>query len=116
MIVTTTNGTSAVSPADQFTFILAPPLPPSSFKGRVIENKFLSQTEYIHHLSWKPSKDSSVVVYILSRNGRVIAKIPATGPFVFNDPNRKKNKKDHYKLVAVDANGTKSQSVKLTLP
>jgi hypothetical protein len=71
----------------------------------VIDNQFLTQTDVIHRLSWFASPDPTVTRYILDRNGRLIATIPA-GPshFVYDDHDRK-NHRDTYELFAVNATG-----------
>jgi YVTN family beta-propeller protein len=90
--------------------------PPMHFKGKRCKNKFAAQTEYFNFLSWKPSSNNAgVIKYLLSRNGKLIAKIPARGPFKFKDHNRNKNKTYFYELVAVYAQGM-SQPATLTLP
>src|SRR5262249_43237011 len=102
---------------DPFTFIPSPnpPSPPSHFRGKVFKNECCKPIEYIHRLSWRPSQDPNVIEYMLRRNGQVIAKLPA-GTSFFTDHHRKKNKKDHYSLVAVNGSGLESKPVSLTLP
>lgn len=119
--VTTPIGTSAFTPADAYTYLFAPPtpsapLPPSHFRGRVVENKFATQIEYVHRLKWVPSPDPTVVGYKLFRNGRLISSISAQGPFKFHDHNRRKHKRDTYVLQAFNANGLLSIPLTLTLP
>lgn len=91
------------------------PAGPTNFKGVVIKNKFLTQTDYIHHLTWTPSSDPNIVGYSLFRNGKLIATIPATGPFEFNDHDRK-NDRDTYTLIAFDSQGFESAPVTTTVP
>ncbi len=112
VLVTTSAGTSLVTQADRFTYFS----PPSNFKGKIIKREFATQTEYIHRLTWDPSPDVSVVSYRLFRNGRLIATIPAQGPFAFNDHNRKKCQVDVYTLVAINSNGLESQALIVRLP
>jgi len=92
------------------------PTPPSHFVGRVVENKFATQTEYIHQLKWIPSSDPSVVEYQLFRNGKLIAVIPASGPFVYLDHNRRKHRQDVYTLIAVSSSGLQSLPVTNVVP
>lgn len=89
---------------------ISPPIPPSQFKGKVVKNVFTTQTDCIHHLSWHPSPDSSVVGYQIWRNGRLIA-ITAANQSTYKDHNRRKNEKDIYTLYAFNANGALSQPV-----
>lgn len=92
------------------------PTPPSGLVGVRIENEFLTQIDYVSHLTWQPSSDPSVVKYYVFRNGTLIATIPASGPFVYNDHNRRKNKADVYSVVAVNGSGVQSTSISVTVP
>jgi len=84
------------------------PFSPSNFTGTRRSNRFLTQTDYINRLQWNPSQDPTVVGYFLYRNGQLIASIPASGPFQFEDHNRKKKEIDVYSLTSVNANGVQS--------
>lgn len=91
-----------------FTNILPPP-PPSHFVGTVVRNRFLTQTEIVHKLVWSPPGDSTLIVsYQISRNGVVIAVVPASGPFTYYDHNRNNNSKDIYTIVSINADGKQS--------
>ncbi len=92
------------------------PLPARHFHGKQVKNRFLSQTELINHLKWSASKDTSVTGYHLSRNGALIAFIPAQHSLIYRDHNRKKNKTDVYQLTAINANGEQSLPLYLSLP
>lgn len=83
---------------------LFPPLSPTNFRGTRLENEFATQTLFIDHLTWKPSSDPSVLGYLLFDGDKLIAKIPAKGPFVFDVPNRCKDRTYTYSLVAFNAN------------
>lgn len=91
------------------------PTPPSNLVGKVIKNEFLTQTDRIHRLTWTPSTDPDIVVYRIFRNGVLIATIPASGPFVFNDHHRSKDVKDVYILTAVNSAGLESSTLSVTL-
>lgn len=92
------------------------PAQPRHFKGKLIENEFATQTEYVHRLTWTPSSDPNVVGYKLFRNGKFIARIPARGPFKYDDHNRSKHEKDVYTLIAFDNNGLESNPATTTVP
>lgn len=81
------------------------PLPPSHLRVEVIKNKFATQTEYVHRLTWTPSPSENVIEYQIFRNGKKIAKVSGRGPFVFEDHDRKKKEKDIYTIFAVGDNG-----------
>jgi hypothetical protein len=89
-------------------------LPPTDFQGKVIENRFLTQTNRIYRLTWKPSPDPFVVKYVLLRNGKKIAEIPATGPYAYDDHNRIPGVKTVYTLYAKGA-GVVSVPLTVTL-
>lgn len=91
----------------------APPLPPATFTGRVLKNKFLTQTDRIHELNWTASPSPNVVKYNLRRNGVLIATISANQPFIFVDHDR--DRKDKYVLTAVDNIGQESTPLFVTL-
>jgi len=115
--VSRNGGPSAVFSQTVVVEIIGPviPLPPSNFAGKSIKNQFATQTEYINRLKWTPSPDPSVATYQLYRNGRLIAVIPANGPFVYSDHNRRKHSTDVYTLIAVSADGTQSPPVMVTV-
>lgn len=92
------------------------PLPPRHFRGKLRKDIFLTQTDYIHALTWKASKDPAVVAYILKRNGKVIAKIRAQESLEYQDHNRHKNRSDVYTLTAVTASGVESDVVEVIVP
>ncbi len=89
------------------------PQPPSNLTGQLRKVIFATQTEYIHQLQWSPSIDTTVVDYILFRNGSQIAVISASGPLEYNDQNRHKNESDIYSLVSVNASGVQSDPITL---
>lgn len=108
------NGTNFVVQASSCNHLFVP-APPSNFVGRVIENRFLTQTEIVHRLTWTPSQDPNVVGYHLYRNSKLIATIPARGPFVFDDRNRCKKTLDVYVLRSFDARGVESEPLTVIL-
>lgn len=81
------------------------PLPPKKIKGWVIENKFLLQTDHIHHLLWQANNDLVVVKnYNIYRNGDLIARVVADDTVFlhYDDHNRRKNERDVYEVTAVN--------------
>jgi hypothetical protein len=91
------------------------PLPPSSFSGEGVKNKFASQTDRVNVLTWTPSTDSSVIYYLLRRNGDLIFVGSAYGPFTYADHNRKKNRIYTYTLTTVNQQGLESSPLTLTM-
>lgn len=111
--VTASGGGSATtaSVTDVATFLL----PPTNFTATKKKCINLSQTDLVNHLSWTPSISPGVVEYLLYRNGTLIAIIPGSGPYYYNDHNRHKNQIDVYTLIAADAAGHLSTSVTVTV-
>ena len=95
---------------------LQPPLPPVTFQGEVINNRFLTQTDIIHKLFWSPSPDPSVVFYTLFRNGEFLAQFPKQGPFHYQDHNRREHVQDTYVLTTSNAAGVQSFPLTVVLP
>lgn len=93
----------------------AQPLPPSNLKGTVIKNKFLTETDRIHKLTWTASPDSTVAGYHIYRDGKLIATIPAAGPFTYSDHNRSKKKSNTYIVTAFNSAGIESTGLTITL-
>lgn len=95
---------------------LFPPSPPKNLKGKVIKNKFLTQEDLIHRLTWDASDDSCIVKYFIRRNGELIGVVPSKDPLFFDDHNRQKKIQDNYTITAVKADGTESDAIGITLP
>lgn len=116
--VTVINASGATFPSGaslyQYVDTSTAPSPPSHFKGKAAKNVFLSQTDYINRLKWKASSDASVVGYQITRNGHVIAKLPATA-LCYEDHNRRKKGTDTYLLQAFNSQGALSESVRLVM-
>ncbi len=140
--VITPAGESAVTSADEFTYL--PPLPPREAKVRQVKNQFATQTDLINLLSWKaPRGNCPPVAYRIYRDQaltRLVATIPVhdnfrlknhsrhrvlakfahdlcqAGPsFRFEDHHRKKGKTYHYFIVSVDREGNLSVPVEVTI-
>lgn len=96
--------------------VLQPTLaPPSHFIGKVIKEEFLDQTAFLIQLKWKPSPAANVANYEIFKNGRLVATVPARGPFKIFQPLNSKHIKGEYFLIAVAVDGSKSLSVPLTI-
>lgn len=90
--------------------------PPTNFKVKVVKQSFFSQKVRVHKLSWNPSPDKNASGYLLIRNGKTIASIPAKGPFTFSDVRKKKKGTDVYQLYAFTKTGLKSSTLTLVVP
>jgi hypothetical protein len=104
----------AIFQSSSYQFALAP-LPPDHFRGKVIQNNFLLQSECIHQLKWSMSPDPTVTKYKIFRGKKLIAVMPASGPFTLEIPGVNCGVKTTYKIVAVNANGNESTARKITL-
>jgi len=92
----------------------ASPSTPSELNARICKNKFAMQTERVKIITWAGAADSGVVSYLLTRNGKLIATIPATGPFVYNDHGRCKET-DVYTLTALYNTGFESTPLEISV-
>jgi hypothetical protein len=113
----TLTANNGINPAATqiFTFNVGVP-PPTSFTGKIIENRFIDQTDIIHELSWTPPANAAgIVSYQISRNGVVIANVLATGPFVYLDHNQSKRKREVYTIVSLNIDGDQSTSLWVVL-
>ncbi len=108
--VVTPSGISAITPADQFTYLA--PLPPRDLKGRQVKNKFATQTDIVNILTWKaPIDGATPVAYKIYRNAqltKLAAVIPANDKLRFEDHNRQPGKTYRYFVVTVDEAGNES--------
>ncbi|MBA3723205.1 MAG: hypothetical protein H0W88_12505 [Parachlamydiaceae bacterium] len=85
--------------------------PPRDLRGKVISNDFLTQKDYINHITWKASLDASVVVYSIYRDDEFIADVPAIAILEFNDHNRVPEKQYTYKVIAITDNDEISEPI-----
>ena len=113
--VTTPNGTSAVVPADQFTYV-SQVAPPSHFRSKIIKRRSCHCCEYLIELKWKPSPGPAVFGYRLYRDGELIAVIPACGPHHYDDTCVKEHVHYTYKLVAFTETNRESKPLILVAP
>ncbi len=108
--VITPSGISAITLADQFTYLA--PEPPRDLEGRQVKNKFVVQTDIVNILTWKaPSGGITPVAYKIYRNPqltKLAAVIPANDKLRFEDHNRQPGKTYRYFVVTVDEAGNES--------
>ncbi len=90
--------------------------PPSGFAGKVINNRFLMQTDVVHQLTWEASSSSNIVNYSVSRNGVQIAIVPASGPLLYEDHNREPNEVDFYEVRAMNSEGVQGDPASIYVP
>lgn len=95
--------------------IIQEPFPPLVLMGKVINNRFLTQTERVHRLSWSSNGDPTIVAYHLLRNGVLIAAFSPTDHLVFDDHDRSQKKPDTYRLIAFRSDGSEIKSAPIIL-
>lgn len=87
---------------------------PTNFSGFSEKNKFLTQTDIINRLSWEPSVDPDVTSYRIYQGRKLVAEVPATGPFEVTLHNRTKGP-NSYALMSFDNSRLHSIPVFLTV-
>jgi len=97
----------------------SPPSPPTNVKGFQKSCRYPTQTDLINVIKWNPPSTGVLpVAYRIYRDAAMtdlIAIVPASGPLIFEDHNRKKNKKYTYFILSVSATGTISSTVSVTI-
>ncbi|MCH9611795.1 MAG: hypothetical protein S4CHLAM102_02690 [Chlamydiia bacterium] len=92
------------------------PEPPRFVKGKVINNRYVLQTDLVYQVSWTASISSDVVSYNIYRDSRYIANVGALQNLIYNDHNRTPGVSNFYEVRAVDFDGYLSDPVSITLP
>lgn len=116
--VVTPFGTTPIVPADQYTYIQAPPpapLPPSNFIGVVKKNKFLNKTDYVLKAQWDASPSADVILYRIYKNGHVVDEVLAGSPLVFVTCVDSKNAAKKYQIVAANSDNLESTPVSIRI-
>lgn len=91
------------------------PITPPFISGTTCSNNFAMQSDIVNIITITPSTTPGVVSYYLRRDGVLIAIIPASGPFIYYDHNRDKNRTYTYSVTAVDAFGAESMPAILVM-
>lgn len=100
--VTTPFGTSSIVPAGEYTYNSAI-LPPASFTGVIIKNKFFNKTEYILTSSWEASPSADVVLYRIYHNGQLVKEVSSLSLYVFVTCLISKEAAHNYSITAVNS-------------
>ena len=87
---------------------------PTNFHGKIQYNRFATQEDIIHLLSWEASRDPNVIGYKIFQDHKLIKTIHNRNADKLKLHNRKKNKVYHYEIVAFMASG-ESQPAELNL-
>lgn len=78
---------------------------PLTVIGQTCKDKFASQTDRVNIITWVASSNPDTVGYLITRNGVLIAVIPATDPLIFEDHNRCRGR-DTYTITPISIFGT----------
>ncbi len=89
-------------------------LPPETIWGQVLRNRFLTQEDQIHSISWTASPGSCTTGYEVFRNGALIAFVPAFAPLTYLDHNRMSS--DVYTVRTTNSFDGVSAAISITLP
>lgn len=133
VMVLTSGGNSIITPNNHYTYIpiIIPPTPPtppipptpptpipsfpqppSQLHVHERSNRFATQTEFIHILTWQPPKEGINPVFYRVYSNRslthLLATIPAQAELQFVAHNRKEHHRYVYFVVSVDVNGNQS--------
>ena len=96
-----------------------PPSPPTDVKGFQNSCRYPTQTDLFNVIKWNPPSNGELpLAYRIYRDAALtdlIATIPGNGVLKFEDHNRKQKKTYTYFLVSVNAIGTISSSVSVTI-
>ncbi|MDP1879396.1 MAG: hypothetical protein Q8K60_00485 [Parachlamydiaceae bacterium] len=87
--------------------------PPTHFEGRIIKNKFATQTSFFLAITWDASPAQNVIEYEIFKNGRLVSTISANQPLEYVKHLHSSRAKGDYLLVAVSANGIRSVAIPL---
>ena len=110
--VSTPFGTTPVVPADQFTYLIGPPLPPSNFNG-VIKTQ-IKKSSYVLIMNWTASP-SNVILYRIYKNNYLVDEILASFPLNSYNCLDSKLSAAQYHIVAVNADNEESIPVPITI-
>jgi hypothetical protein len=111
--VTTLNGTSPISPDDQYTY--AQPLPPSHFKGKITRRKGYHKHKYTLDSHWKPSKSSNIQLYRIYKRSNVVKTIRLNSKRKYQAHLLLKTFSKKYSITAVDTAQIESAHKKLKI-
>ncbi|MGK5595630.1 MAG: PKD domain-containing protein [Parachlamydiaceae bacterium] len=91
---------------------------PLNLVGRRMKNKFATQTDYIHALTWDPPIGFTPAVYLIYRNDltqQPIGNVFPNEKLEYKDHNRRKRETDTYYVVAVSLAGQRSLPAEVTI-
>ena len=90
-------------------------LPPTAFNGIARKCQFLNKTMYNLTATWVPPLSSGVVSYEIFEKEKLIATIPAEGPYIFETCLSSKKEGENITIIATYLNGAQSIPVQLSI-
>ena len=115
-VSTSSTTTVSANTVTTLNFILTPiPSPPRNLSGKVITNKFLTQRDRIHKITWAASASSCITEYRIYRNGALIKIVSAGSALEYLDHNRNRKQADTYTVTALNSFNQESAAVTITL-
>ena len=90
--------------------------PPQNLQGMQVKNKFLTQTDLVNVLNWDASPSSSVVSYLIFRDGVQIGTVSSSAALAYQDHNRQKGVSYTYEVTSANGSGSQSTPQTITIP
>lgn len=90
-----------------------PPSPPSNFVGVISKCKLLNKKTCSLEATWTASPSQDVIFYRIYKNGKVVGKVLATSPLVFEVKCLKDCSVEGYEIAAVNSSNLESCHVPL---
>lgn len=111
--VSTPFGTTSIVPADQYTYLIGPPLPPSSFTG-VIKTEY-NKPSYVLVSQWIASPSDDVILYRIYDDSILVDEILVGFPLLSYACLDSKLAAAQFTIVAVNADNQESIPVLITI-
>ncbi len=91
-----------------------PVQPPTSLSGKQKNDNFGTLSELFNQLKWNASLSDDITGYAIYRNGTLIATV-GSNVFRYEDHNRKKGQSTTYGVAAINASGSQSSQITITI-
>ncbi len=92
-----------------------PIAPPPDFTGVIKKCEFINKTTYLLKAAWTPSASPNVVSYLILEDGKIVATIPATGPYVFETCLHSKKEAPAFSIVSLFPNSIESAPLNIRI-
>ena len=111
--VSTPFGTTPIVPADQYSYLIGPPLPPSNFTG-VIKTEY-NKPSYVLLSQWTASPSDDVILYRIYDDGILVDEVLVGFPLLSYACIDSKLAAAQFTIVAVNADNEESIPVLITI-